>query len=272
MPGSPACAALLIEGAGTSFGGAADFALAARSDRVSEENRTIDPSKSCAVASWSAALALAAALVTLAGCDRAAWPWGNDSKNGPIVLAGTVDAREVDLSFQVGGRILKLNADEGVVVKAGETVAELDPRDLELASARARAQAESAEKALAVLKAGSRMQDVRAGEAVLRQAEADLKLAQASRERTARLVADKFASPQTLDTANDQMDVAQAKVDQARQNLSLLREGARKEDIERAAADLDSARAAADTAAQQLAYAHLVSTVDGVVRKLATIS
>jgi len=210
------------------------------------------------------AVAAFAALLLLAGCDIA-WPWGNGAKTAPLELSGTVDAREVDVSFQVGGRIQRLVTDEGRVVKAGEVLAELDPRDLELAVARAQAQADSAEKALAALKAGSRVQDIRAGEAAVQQAEADVALARSQQERTAKLVADHFAPPQQLDTANDAVDVAKAKLDQARQNLSLLREGARKEDIERAAADLEAARAQANTAVQQLAYARLVSTISGVV-------
>jgi len=215
---------------------------------------------------WLAALhlSLAASLAPLAGCD-VSWPWSNRAKTATILLSGTVDAHEVDLSFQVGGRILRLDTDEGRPVKVGETLAELDPRDLELALARARAQAASAEKALAVLKAGSRMQDIQAAEAALRQAEADLRFASAQQERTAKLVADHFAPPQQLDTANDQVDVATAKVEQARQNLSLLREGPRKEDIERAGADLDAAKASAATAEQQLDYARLTSTVAGIV-------
>jgi HlyD family secretion protein len=211
-----------------------------------------------------AAGALIAALAVLGGCD-VSWPWGDRGNAETVTLPGTVDAREVDLSFQVGGRILCLNTDEGRAVLPDEVLAELDPRDLELSLARARAQAASAEKALAVLRAGSRVQDIRAGEAALKQAEADLRFALTQRERTVKLVADHFAPPQQLDTANDQVDVATAKVEQARQNLSLLREGARKEDIERASADLDAAKAAAATAEQQLAYARLVSTVAGVV-------
>jgi membrane fusion protein YbhG len=209
-------------------------------------------------------MALVVSLAILAGCDIS-WPWGDRGNAGRIVLPGTVDAHEVDLSFQVGGRILRLDTDEGKAVKIGDLLAELDPRDLELALARTRAQAASADKALAVLKAGSRVQDIRAAEAALRQAEADLRFAHTQQERTAKLVADHFAPPQQLDTANDQVDVTTAKVEQARQNLSLLREGARKEDIERASADLDAAKAAAATAEQQLSYARLVSTVSGVV-------
>ena len=200
----------------------------------------------------------------LAGCDIS-WPWSRRADASFIELPGTVDAREVDLSFQVGGRIQRLLTDEGKTVKSGDIVAELDPRDLQLAATRAKAQASSAEKALASLKAGSRTQEIRAAEAALRQAQADLEFSRAQRERTAKLVADHFAPPQQLDTADDQLHSAAAKVDQAQQNLSLLREGPRKEDIERAAADLDAAKAAAATAEQQLDYARLPSTVDGIV-------
>lgn len=203
-------------------------------------------------------------LAALAGCD-VSWPWGDSSKNGAIVLSGTVDAHEVDLSFQVPGRILRLDTDEGRVVEIGSSLAALDPRDYELSLARTRAQADSAAKALAALKAGSRVQDVKGAEAALRQAQADLQFARAQQERTAKLVADHFLPPQQLDTANDQVDVATAKAEQARQSLSLLREGPRKEDIARAAADLDAANTLAATAQQQLSYTRLLSPVAGVV-------
>jgi len=209
-------------------------------------------------------LGLIVSVALLNGCD-VSWPWSDRGSEATIALAGTVDAHEADLSFQVGGRILRLDTDEGRQVKIGDRLAELDSRDLELAVARAHALAASAEKALAVLKAGSRVQDIRAAEAALRQAEADLRFALTQQERVAKLVADHFAPPQQLDTANDQVDVATAKVEQARQNLSLLREGPRKEDIERAIADLDAAKASAATAEQQLAYARLTSTVAGIV-------
>ncbi len=209
-------------------------------------------------------LLLLASAMAVAGCD-VSWPWGDHPKAVPIVLSGTVDAHEVDLSFQVGGRILRLDSDEGKAVQAGEILAELDPRDLELTLARARAQAVSAEKALAVLKAGSRVQDVQAAVAALSQAEADLRFARTQQERTAKLVADHFAPPQQLDTVNDQLEVAAAKVEQARQSLSLLREGARKEDIARASADFDAAKALVATAEQQLSYARLASSVAGIV-------
>jgi HlyD family secretion protein len=209
-------------------------------------------------------LILAASLIALSGCD-VSWPWTERANNSSIMLAGTVDAHEVDLSFQVPGRILHLESDEGRAVQVGALLAVLDPRDYALALARARAQAASAEKALAALKAGSRIQDVRAAEAALRQVEADLRFARTQQERTAKLVAEHFSPPQQLDTVNDQVDVATAKVEEARQSLSLLREGPRKEDIARAAADLDAANTLVATAEQQLSYTRLSSPVAGIV-------
>jgi len=193
------------------------------------------------------------------------WPWSGNSDNAKIALSGTVDAHEVDLGFQAGGRIARLETDEGQKVMVGQTLAELDATDYELALARARAQAESARKALAVLQVGSREQDIRAAEAVLNQAQADQRLALAQLKRTEELVAKRFVSDQQLDTARNQADVAIAKVEQAKENLSLLREGARKEDIARATADYHAATVAAQTAEQQLAYVKLISPVAGIV-------
>ena len=40
-------------------------------------------------------------------------------------MSGTVEARESDLAFQVPGRIVRLLADEGATVEAGQVIAEL---------------------------------------------------------------------------------------------------------------------------------------------------
>jgi HlyD family secretion protein len=202
------------------------------------------------------------AAVALVACDKI---WDGASESGGLALSGTVDAHQVDLSFQVAGRILRLNTDEGQEVWVSEVVAELDPKDYELSLSRAHAQENSAQKALAVLQAGSRSQDIRSAEAALLQAEADLRFANAEVKRNTDLVAKHFVSQEALDRAIDQADVAMAKVEQAKQSLSLLREGPRKEDVERAAADYAAARAAAATAKQQLAYVKLISPVAGAV-------
>ncbi len=56
--------------------------------------------------------------------------YSNNQKNeNEITLYGNVDIREVDIGFQVHGIIQKMNFEEGEVVKKGDILAELDPKD-----------------------------------------------------------------------------------------------------------------------------------------------
>jgi len=203
-----------------------------------------------------------ALLLLLPACKA---PWSHGTESGPLTLSGTVEVHEVPLAFQVGGRIAKLAVDEGDRVAAGGTVAELDPADLQVALARARAEAAAAKATLAELEAGTRPQEIRVGRANLAKARADLALADTDLERTKKLLPADAASQAQLDQARRQRDVAAAAVDQARENLALLREGPRKEAIDRARAAHAAAEAATDAARRNRAYATLNSPVAGVV-------
>ncbi len=205
---------------------------------------------------------LLVAIALLSGCRL---PWSGAAASQAITLSGTVDAHEVDLSFQAPGRIRLLDTDEGRSVEAGQVVAQLDDADLSLAAQRASAQAASARDALASLQAGARPQEIRAARAALAQADADGRYADSQVVRTKELIAQQFVSPDQLDHVRSAADMAAARLEQARQNLSLVLEGARKQDIERAAADLVAAQAAEASARRQLAYARLVSPSSGVV-------
>ncbi|MDS4025943.1 MAG: efflux RND transporter periplasmic adaptor subunit [Candidatus Contendobacter sp.] len=193
------------------------------------------------------------------------WPWQAPDDQGRIELSGTVEAREVDLAFQVGGRIARLAVDEGDAVQAEQRVATLDASDYELALRAATAQMEVAQAALAALRAGTRVQELRVAEAQLAKAQADLDYARVDFQRVTDLVAKKLAPQEQLDQARQRQNVALAGVEQARQNLALLREGPRQEDIDQAAATLRARQAAVETAQQQLAYVQLHSPVAGVV-------
>ena len=193
------------------------------------------------------------------------WPWQAASDPERIELSGTVEARKVDLAFQVGGRIAELAVDEGDAVQAKQRVATLDARDYELALRAATAQMDAAQAALAALRAGTRIQELRVAEAQLAKAQADLDYAHVEFKRIAELVARKLAPQEQLDQLQQRQNVALAGVEQARQMLALLREGPRQEEIDRAAAELRARQAAVETARQQLAYVQLHSPVTGVV-------
>ena len=196
----------------------------------------------------------------LLGCDN-----GNNPDSNPIVLSGTVEAREIDLSFQVGGRITQLSTDEGRWLEQGTVAAQLDTRVLQLAWQQAVATADAAKANMEALKAGTRTQEIRVAEADLQKAQSQLNFAQAEVKRFSSLIPKKLASEEQLEQAQLQYEVALASVEQAKQHLHLLREGARKEDIQRAEAEYLARKEASESAKVQLDYTQLLSPVSGLV-------
>jgi RND family efflux transporter MFP subunit len=152
-----------------------------------------------------AALLVAAALA--AGCGKApekaepvrpvkvvrAQPGGTDLI---AVLAGEIRARyEADLAFRVGGKILARPADLGERVAAGGLLARLDPEDLKLGAAAARAQ--------------------------VAQAEADYAFARDEHERYRRLLDQTFISQAAYDARRNAYEAAAARRDAARAQASV---------------------------------------------------
>lgn len=76
----------------------------------------------------------------------------------PLVLAGTVEARTVEVGPLVGGRVARVAIDEGSQVAAGELLLELDDPLLPAELASQRAAVAAAEAALALALAGPRVE------------------------------------------------------------------------------------------------------------------
>lgn len=122
-----------------------------------------------------------------------------------LTLSGIVRARhETPLAFQVNGRIIARWVDAGEVVRAGQPLFELDPRDFKQSAQAAQANVAAAEVALA--------------------------MAQADLERMQQMKTEKFISAQTLDRAElskrevrTRLDAAKAKLVQALNGLSYAR-------------------------------------------------
>src|SRR5262245_23584208 len=98
------------------------------------------------------------ALLAAAGCNQS-------EPSNSVRVSGHVEATEVQVSPEVGGRIVELRVDEGSRVMRGDLVARLDTRDVELQVARVRAERGAADAQLRLLQAGSRPEDIRQAEA-----------------------------------------------------------------------------------------------------------
>ncbi|MHA1570136.1 MAG: efflux RND transporter periplasmic adaptor subunit [Alphaproteobacteria bacterium] len=210
---------------------------------------------------------LAGIVLLLAGAAASAWYWQRQQAQPAqsLTLAGSIEARQVRPGFLVSGRIKVLHVDEGMFVKQGQLLAELDDRDYRLALQQVTAQRDAAAATLAALEAGSRPEEIRAAEAALAETEARLDFAGIELKRLQKLVAKKLASPEQLDRARTERKATRAARDRARQNLRLLRAGPRQEDIDRARAQLAAAEAALAIARQRLDYTRLRTPVAGIV-------
>jgi HlyD family secretion protein len=113
-------------------------------------------------------------VVILVGLGIAAWQFLTSERLNPKGngFFGTIEANEVAISSEIGGRVKALHAKRGDRVQAGQLLVELDTELLDLQIRQAEAALHLAEAKLALLKAGPRAEDIRKAEAELAQAEA----------------------------------------------------------------------------------------------------
>ena len=160
-------------------------------------------------------------LVLLAASAATIWLMQPDrhEREGHLVLNGNVDIRQVNL------------VDEGDRIEGGDLLASLEPQDYknEIALAEARASQRSA--ALAALESGSRPEEIERARARVAEAESALSVAQATLDRVEHLAERGFAARQTQDEARSQRDRAAAQRQAALEELSLVREGPRREEF-----------------------------------------
>jgi len=157
---------------------------------------------------WTPSFGLiASALLAVAGCSQPAsapepiravktMTIAADTAGATYEFAAEVRARtESRLSFRVGGKLVRRQADLGSTVKAGQTLAQLDPQDFRLSQDAARATLDAAQ-------------------ANLDQAAADYKRFKELRDQG-------FISSAELERRETALKSVQSQVEQARAQLSV---------------------------------------------------
>jgi HlyD family secretion protein len=196
-----------------------------------------------------------------------------------IRVSGQIEATDVQVSAQVGGRVVTLNAAEGQRVAVNSVIAVLDTADAALALARATAERDQAEAQLRLLRAGARNEDIKQAEAQVASADAevaalaaDLAAAVLDVERFERLLASNSGSRKQRDDAVARRNVARERVRAARERsqaatetVHRLRAGARREEIEGATARVAATAAQIATLEKSVADATVTTPIAGVV-------
>jgi HlyD family secretion protein len=198
---------------------------------------------------------------------------------GPQRASGYVEATEVRVAPEVGGRVTEVSVAEGDRVAVGAVVARLDTADVRIAIRRAQAERDGALAQLRLLQAGARPEDVRqaraqadSAQADVKAAEAELEAASADLQRFEALLESNAGSRKQRDDAATRKAVASARVASARERaraasegLARLRAGARPEEIAAARARVEALDAQMEALQKSTSDAVLRSTVAGIV-------
>jgi HlyD family secretion protein len=210
------------------------------------------------------------------------WWWKTHAANDGtrIVVSGNLELTQVDISFKTSGRLVERTVTEGDWVKKGQLLARIDPvqlrdqklRDKALVSsavsnyqqletsiafqratiesdvAARRAELNSAQAKLDTLLNGNRPQDIQQSAAAVTDAKAQLEFAKSDWDRAQVLYKNEDISRQQYDQFRMKMDSTAALLRQAEERYSLMKEGARAEDIAGGRAEVARAQAAVKTA------------------------
>jgi HlyD family secretion protein len=194
------------------------------------------------------------AVVAAFAAGGAVWATRRANRARPLVLSGSIEARDVEIGSLMGGRILRVLVDEGATVKAGQPIVEFETDLIDLQIAQQEARVAQSKAALAKALRGPRTEEIARARAQHQNDERE-------RVRQKAMLDSGIVGKQSYDAA------ATAEETSA-QTLSELETGTRPEDIE-------AARAALNADEKQLGYLHrqrqettVSAPADGVIESM----
>lgn len=178
---------------------------------------------------------------------------------------GNVDVREVELGFELQGRIASMNFDEGDRVRKGQLMATLDTALLQDRIRSATAGMEAARAEMSRVKNGNRPEEIAIARSDVQRRQSALTEAAREYDRRRQLVESGAVSRADFEASRRRFDQARADLEAGRQNLKLLRSGSRQEDVRLSEAAASSAQAELAEARTRMGKSELIAPSDGVV-------
>ncbi|MGN1357129.1 MAG: HlyD family efflux transporter periplasmic adaptor subunit [Succinivibrionaceae bacterium] len=198
-------------------------------------------------------------------CTRIFWPQDRTISK----LYGNVDIHQVNLSFEVSGRVATIEADEGQMVKKGDVLARLEDTSLQLRRSVAETELEKARENLHLLLNGNREEEINMAYQQSEQSRAKLTLAEINYQRNSSLYEKSHGqaiSKALVDEAKSNLQEAKAALAYAREHYKLLKKGPREEDINLARIAVKTAQLNLDLLDDEISKMILVAPQDGVIR------
>jgi HlyD family secretion protein len=180
-------------------------------------------------------------------------------------LQGVIELDERALGFEVGGRLTAVNVRRGATVHAGDVLATLDDTLERTASESREAEARAAQAGVALLRAGSRPEEVRSMQAQLRASQASESLLEKNLERERSLYQQGAVAVAAVDDLESRLRAATASRQALEQRVRELQNGARREEIARAEAQASVASQQVKLGGERVERYVLRASADGTV-------
>ena len=182
-----------------------------------------------------------------------------------VRAVGNIQAEQrVTIASEIRGRVSRIAIEEGMNVKAGDLVAQIDPREYELTLDRLRADLTASQKEYKKAQEGLRQEDKDRLDAKTRAAQSSLDLAKIELGRTKQLVDQEVLAQSALDSAEDKVSQAIETLvaSQAEQAAGMK---SRSEDIAKLESEMQAIRKQVAVAELNLSKVNIVAPFEGVI-------
>lgn len=182
-----------------------------------------------------------------------------------VRAVGNIQAEQrVTITSEIRGKVARIAVEEGMKVKAGDLVAQIDPREYELTLERLRADLSATQNEYKKAQGGLRQEVKDQLDAQTRAAQSSLDLAKIELGRTKKLVEQKVLPRSALDSAEDKLRQAKEQLiaSQAEQAAGLK---SRSEDIEKLESEMQAIRKQVAVAELNLSKVNILAPFEGVI-------
>lgn len=207
----------------------------------------------------------AGALIVVAAIGAGLWMGAHPT---PEPFYGMIQAKTVDISAKVTGRVKALPVVEGQDVKIGETLIELSIPEVEAKLKEVEALRTAADAMSNMVDEGARPQEVRAAEAQMLRAKAGETLARQTYNRVAALYKDGLISRQKYDEALANFRSSKELLQMATQQFEIAKTGARSQEKTAAQAKAQQVMGGVEQVQSLVNEKNVISPIAGEVSRL----
>ncbi len=184
------------------------------------------------------------------------------------ILQGEAEAKTINLSSKIPGRVLIISVNKGDVVKEGDVLVEIDTPELNAKQNQIQAKLDAASAMHDKAYNGSRSETVAAARSKMLEAKAGYEIAQKTNVRMQNLFKDGVVSAQKADESKARLDASYNLYLAAKSTYEMAVNGARAEDKNIATANVNQALAAVEEIDSYVRENKIVAPIDGEVSEI----